>query len=735
MARVVTVAVPVLNGARYLDEVLAAVRGQEIDAEIELLVWDSGSTDGSVEIAERHGARLHRIAKHDFSHGGTRNRMAAMARGSHVAFITQDATPAHPRWLAALVEGFDVADDVAAVFGPHRARPDSSHMITHEMERHFATWGEGGTRIDVQRLERSPAGLAEYRRFPGRWTFLSDVNCCVAKSVLEQIPYRDVPYAEDQLLGRELIEAGYAKVFHPDAAVLHSHDYPPGQFLRRYFDEFRSLREVLDHVEPFGPKRTLSTIRGLVGADKRWLLGHGVHGRALVRPLAVSARHHAIRMAGAIAGSRADRLPAPVRARLSLEGRSTFTPSAVPESPLLGPPAAAEGSQEGTSVAPDPRWAWEFVRRSYPMRPLALEPHDGRSDGPMTLAWAIPPWKVGSGGHTTIFRIVRELEQRGHRCAIFVFDPFDQEPRRARVLRDEIRSSFVPIEAEVLKGFDDWVGADFGIATNWWTAWPVRDLPRCREKVYLVQDAEDQFYATSTESLWAAETYRMGYRGIAYTPWMADILEREHGMESRWFECGTDLETYPFGDGEREPGLVAVYARRETERRAVDLALAGLATLFERRPGVRVELFGSNVLPSAPIPCLDRGVVAPAELAGLYRRASAGIVFSLTTHSLVAQEMMASGLPLVELNGDNVSSALGASGERGLLIDPRPDAIADALEHILTHPAEAQAMARRARAFVETLTWERAGAQVEDALRAFLGTPSRPRSRSTASPA
>jgi glycosyltransferase involved in cell wall biosynthesis len=242
----------------------------------------------------------------------------------------------------------------------------------------------------------------------------------------------------------------------------------------------------------------------------------------------------------------------------------------------------------------------------------------------------------------------------------------------------------------------------------------------------LVQDDEPQFYATSSEAIWATETYRMGYRGIAFTPWMADILEREHGMESRYFECGTDLETYPFGDGAREPGLIALYARRETDRRAVELAMAGVATLFERRPGVGVVLFGSNGIAHAPFPCTDLGVRSPKELAALYRRASAGIVFSLTTHSLVAQEMMASGLPLVELNGDNVTSALGASGDRAMLVDPRPDAIADALEQILDRPNEAAAMARRAREFVERLTWERAGDQVEDALRAFMAAPTRP---------
>ncbi len=129
---------------------------------------------------------------------------------------------------------------------------------------------------------------------------------------------------------------------------------------------------------------------------------------------------------------------------------------------------------------------------------------------------------------------------------------------------------------------------------------------------------------------------------------------------------------------------------------------------------------------SAPIPCTNLGVQPPSELAALYRRASAGVVFSLTTHSLVAQEMMASGLPLVELNGDNVASALGKSGGRAMLVDPRPDAIADALGRILDEPGEAAAMARRARAFVESVTWERAATRWSR-----RSTPSWPRRRTS----
>ena len=710
---VVTVAIPVLNGARYLDEVLAAVRNQRVGRELELLVVDSGSTDGSLEIARQHGARIHQISRSEFSHGGTRNLMMEIAQGEHVAFLTQDATPANEDWLAALLQAFELTDDVAAVFGPHDARPSASHMIRAEMERHFENWGHG-REIDVQRLNGSPAGLAAYRAEPWRLTFLSSVNCCLARWAWERVPFRDVPYAEDQLLGRELIEAGYAKVFQPQARVLHSHDFGPVRFFRRYFDEFRGLREVLGYREPAGPRTFARAWRGLTAGDRRWLEANRVRGLRLTRQLLRSRLHHGARLVGAILGSRADRLPSWLRRRLSLEGRATFAPVEVPPSPLRIEPEA---------VAVDSDWGWEFVRHRSG-HPVQTDAHAARSVGPLTLAWVIPPWSIGSGGHAAIFQLIKGLEERGHRCAVFVFDPFAYDARPASDLRDEIREHFVPLDAQVLRGIEDFDSADIAVATSWWTAYAVRDLPRCNEKVYLVQDHESEFYPTSVESLWAERTYEMGYRCLAYTPWIAGVLRRQYGLEVAQFDMGTDLETYTFGGAdERDPGLIAVYARRETSRRAVELVIAGLATLFERRLNQRIVLFGSNFPPTVPFPCENLGVVTPAELAALYRRASVGLVFSLTNLSLVDQEMMASGLPVVELDVDNVSASLGPSGDLAALAKPTPDGVADAIERLLEKPEQAAEMAARAREFVEGHTWRHAAEQVETALLEFLATP------------
>ncbi len=107
---------------------------------------------------------------------------------------------------------------------------------------------------------------------------------------------------------------------------IHSHSYTSAQQLRRSFDEWRGLLEVYGWREPASPRHLLSRLRGSLAQADGALAARHVHGSARVAALAGVAAHQLASLAGALLGSRADRLPARVRGRLSLERRAGFAP-------------------------------------------------------------------------------------------------------------------------------------------------------------------------------------------------------------------------------------------------------------------------------------------------------------------------------------------------------------------------------------------------------------------------
>jgi GT2 family glycosyltransferase len=322
MSASVTVAIPVRDGGELLADTLAALARQTVAHE--LLVCDSGSSDGSVALARQHGARVLEIAPGDFSHGGTRNLLVGEAAGRHVALLTQDAEPADERWLERLLAGFALAPDVAIVYGPYRPREHASAAVRIELERWFASLSHDGD-PRVERLDGHERALPASELI-GRRGFFTDANACLARAAWEQVPFREVPYAEDRVLAIDMLRAGYAKAFVPEAAVVHSHDYTTLQELRRCFDEWRGLREVYGWREPAAPAHLARQLRGALGQSRRELAREGAGPSRRRATLVEVGRHHVVRLAGALLGSRADLLPAGLRRRLSLEGRAGFTP-------------------------------------------------------------------------------------------------------------------------------------------------------------------------------------------------------------------------------------------------------------------------------------------------------------------------------------------------------------------------------------------------------------------------
>jgi glycosyltransferase involved in cell wall biosynthesis len=573
-------------------------------------------------------------------------------------------------------------------------------MIARELTEFFATF----------------APYDEPPRIFDEPTFLSNVNAAYRRACWEEIRFEDLAYSEDQAFGRALAaHPRWRKAYHPRAAVLHAHDYPPLEFMRRYFDEYRGLRETIGHVEPIGLRSTVRDVRGLVAGDRRFIAELPPAQRA--RWTARSLVHHTGRKAFSALGSRAGALPPPVQRALSLEGRAADgQPTAV-----AGPPAPPHPPLVHCEPTRQEHIYEDVVRALRDGPAPLLEPYPGMADRErLHIAFVIPGFDVGSGGHNIIAQVVLHLERMGHTCSLWVHDPVGHRPDDgAAAMRGEIRWAFAPVKAPVFRGFGHWYGADVAVATGWLSVYAVLQLDGLRARAYLINDHEPEFFATSVESEWARMTYGLGLYGIAGSPWLRDLYATRYGGEAGIFQYGVDPDVYRPRPVERRSDTIVAYARAATPRRAVGLAIPALEELRRRRPGVRIVLFGDPRPPDAPFAFEHAGVAGHEALSWLFSEATVGLCLSLTNYSLMPQEMLACGLPCVELDRPSTRSVFGADGAIKLA---RFDAgaIADVLEELLDDADEWERCSRLGLELVHDRTWDAAACQVEAELRNAL---------------
>jgi O-antigen biosynthesis protein len=347
--------------------------------------------------------------------------------------------------------------------------------------------------------------------------------------------------------------------------------------------------------------------------------------------------------------------------------------------------------------------------------PLRPDPELARKDH-LRIAMLVPPFQRGSGGLTTILALVQALAERGHSCSLWLEDPHRRSPESGRRVDKRLREYFGPVQAEVRSGFSAWAGADVVVATGWETVPRALLMPGCSARAYLVQDYEPDFFPASAEARWAAQSYSQGLFHVTAGPWLADLLRERFGARASSFELGVDHDVYRPLDAERRDDTVLLYARRSTPRRAVPLALLALAELHRRRSDLRLVLFGEEHPMRTSFPYRHAGILSEPELAGLYAGATVGVSLSLTNYSRVSQEMLACGLPCVELDGPSVRAALG--GDDVLTLAKfDPFALADAIERLLDDPGLRARQSEAGRRLVAERTWERASEQFERALR------------------
>lgn len=236
----VSVVIPTLNAGAEFGWLLRKLRAQRGLREVQIVIVDSGSRDGTVAMARQAGAKVVEIAPAEFTHSHSRNVGADAADGDYLLFMVQDAFPIGEYWLHGMLRFLRDPrhERLAAVSCSEASRSDSDLMYDSMIDTHYRFLGC----LEQDRVGRHRGSDHMSLRSQGQ---LSDVSCLIGRELFGQYRYRG-DYAEDLDLGIRLIKDGWQVAMLASVKVVHSHNRPAYYYLKRSFVDVQFLVGLFD---------------------------------------------------------------------------------------------------------------------------------------------------------------------------------------------------------------------------------------------------------------------------------------------------------------------------------------------------------------------------------------------------------------------------------------------------------------------------------------------------------
>lgn len=248
IAPAVTVVILNHNGGpilHVLRENAQAVRNQRYGGDVQLILVDDNSHDGSDRDVERLCGEVGALflSTRDGNHGvsAARNRALEVARGEYVAFLDNDAVP-EEGWLEALVARMEADEHLGACAScvVFMDRPDIVNSMGSVVNEHFY-----GTNVGIHEL-------LEFAEAPDEVMYATGNGMILRRRAIEEVGPFDEGFlywgADDADYGMRLRRRGWAIGVAGEARVRHLHSFSKTQAGMPFWDGRNRIRMALKHL-------------------------------------------------------------------------------------------------------------------------------------------------------------------------------------------------------------------------------------------------------------------------------------------------------------------------------------------------------------------------------------------------------------------------------------------------------------------------------------------------------
>jgi hypothetical protein len=271
---------------------------------------------------------------------------------------------------------------------------------------------------------------------------------------------------------------------------------------------------------------------------------------------------------------------------------------------------------------------------------------------------------------------------------------------------------------DVQLGWSNVRPADLVFATIWYSAKIVSNLPFPCIKSYFIQDYEPWFNPMGDGFLMAENSYRYGLHPICIGRWLPTKLQNCFDIHGAHFDFCADLSIYRrLPEVKKEHAICFVFQPEKT-RRCAQLGLEALGIVKHLMPDVKIYLYGSKESGNIWFDHAHLGMLGLEECNRLYNRCAVGLCLSTSNPSRIPFEMMAAGLPVVELFRDN--NVYDFPHDAVMLCDPTPESLTEGIFRILRNPSLATAMGQAGVAFMANRPMEKGFGQFVELVEGLL---------------